>query len=153
MLGRQRQGGLARWPAEVLENRPAAAAAVLRMLSRARRRAAPLLLLALEVEVEGRGTPGAVRVSRWLERVTADLRLHDLCWWDGEVGAFLLLLEDAAGGAGIEERLRRHARECGTWLRLRQARFPSQGATLGALLGALAAGGREARAAVWQEAS
>ncbi|MGH9466892.1 MAG: hypothetical protein ACRD1Y_06010 [Terriglobales bacterium] len=111
----------------ILPNRKQASAAVLRLLSRARRRNAPLVLLRIWTE----GTlplPPA-----WLAARAADLRIGDLAWQ--EPGAqLLLLLEDANSASALVTRWRGLAAPPAPEWQWRSASFPEQGLTMEALL-------------------
>lgn len=121
------------WPAGILANRELAAAGLLRMLSRARRRQEPLLLVCIRPRGDGAVAEQAYR--RFLAGLGAEVRISDLAWYE-PAGAVMLLLEGAATPA--LERLQRRAQLAGTQPDWHSARFPEQGLTLQALLEAVA---------------
>lgn len=110
-------------PAGILPSRAVAQAALLRMLSRARRHGRPLLLLSLT----------AVAPAEFWTELATDCRIADLAWQESS-GQVLALLEDTAAPAAVAERLRERARARGIALGLGWAQFPRQGLTLEALL-------------------
>lgn len=116
-------------PAGILASRRLADAALLRLFSRARRRAAPLLLLRLaRTGLDGGSLPVA-----FLRALAAEVRIGDLVWQ--EPGAeVLFLLEDADEPEAVQQRLRVCAARAGLEIQLRAARFPRQGITLESLL-------------------
>ncbi|HVA64241.1 MAG TPA: hypothetical protein VNF74_10995 [Terriglobales bacterium] len=133
-------------PAGILASRRQAEAALLRMLSRARRQQAPLLLLRIAPGREAAGgaagageAPGgdagraAAGHQRFLEDLAAELRLGDLAWWEPG-GVVLALLEGAGRPQAVLERLQQRARRAGAAPAWRAAAFPEQGLTLEALL-------------------
>lgn len=120
----------------ILATRRQAEPGLLRILSRARRRKAPLLLLRLNLHPAPQAAPD--RCRPFLLGLTAGIRMHDLCWWDEECGSLLLLLEEAESEIAVIERLERKASGTGLELRLAAARFPEQGLTLQALVEAVA---------------
>lgn len=120
----------------ILATRRQAEPGLLRILSRARRRKVSLLLLRLNLHPAPQQAPE--RCRPFLLGLTAGVRMHDLCWWDDECGALLLLLEEAESELPVAERLERRAQASGLELRLATARFPEQGLTLQALVEAVA---------------
>lgn len=120
----------------ILATRQQAEPGLLRILSRARRRKTPLLLLRLELKPAPQQAPE--RCRPFLLALAAGIRMHDLCWWDEECGALLLLLEEAESERSLLERLERRAQVSGLELRPVTARFPEQGLTLQALVEAVA---------------
>jgi len=120
----------------ILANRRQAEPGLLRILSRARRRKTPLLLLRLNLNPAPHQAPE--RCRPFLLGLAAGVRMHDLCWWDEECGSLLLLLEEAESEIPVVERLERRAQASGLELRLVTARFPEQGLTLQALVEAVA---------------
>ena len=119
-------------PAGILAERQLAHPALLRMLSRARRHHAALLLVQLRPVL-----PQQPGFDAFLARMAVELRIGDLAWQE-HGGAVMLLLEDAPREATpILARLRKRARSHGVELNWRSARFPEQGLTLQALLEAV----------------
>lgn len=123
---------LAAAPAGILANRQQAHPALLRMLSRARRRAGGLTLV--QVRDDGAGETG---FQRFLAELAAELRIQDLAWQEAG-GVVMILLEDTPGEpTAVLGRLERRARLAGARPAWRWARFPEQGLTLQALLEAV----------------
>ncbi|HUX66061.1 MAG TPA: hypothetical protein VMV31_01075 [Terriglobales bacterium] len=116
-------------PAGILASRRQAEAALLRMLSRARRQQAPLLLL----RISPGGEAAAAAHQRFLEELAAELRLGDLAWWEPG-GVVLALLEGAGRPQAVLQRLQQRAQRAGAAPAWRAAAFPEQGLTLEALL-------------------
>jgi hypothetical protein len=123
-------------PSGILQGRKQADPALVRMLSRARRKELSLVMLRLEVQPAPSLVPE--RFSSFLQELAASLRISDLGWWDPEFGSVLLLLEDVAAVDGFLERLEKRAQVHGLSLRVKRAQFPKQGVTLPALLEAVA---------------
>ncbi|HWG38889.1 MAG TPA: hypothetical protein VN690_14345 [Terriglobales bacterium] len=118
-------------PAGILASRLAAHPALLRILSRARRQQAPLVLL--RVAPDPAASAGDDRHRRFLEALAAEVRVSDLVWW--EPGAVvMLMLESARAPHQPLARLRRLAQLEGARPRWGAAQFPEQGLTLQALL-------------------
>ncbi len=100
---------------------------LLRMLQRARRFEAPLLLLQLAP------SPAAEdRLRDFFQILAVNSRLTDLLWW--EDNRIFLLLEECPDEAPVSARLRRYAAKLQLHLEIKPARFPEQGLTLTALL-------------------
>ncbi|HVA63884.1 MAG TPA: hypothetical protein VNF74_09190 [Terriglobales bacterium] len=122
-------------PAGILANREQAAAALLRMLSRARRRREALLLVCM------RSRPASAVAElgheRFLAGLAAEVRISDLVWRE-PAGMILLLLEGTAQARPVLARLEHRAQLAGTRPEWRSAAFPEQGLTLQALLEAVA---------------
>jgi len=93
-----RRQALTAAPAGILANRQQAHPALLRMLSRARRRRAPLLLLRIAPDLEA-GPAAAQAHQQFLGHLTAELRISDLAWAEPG-GVVLVLLEDTVDGRG-----------------------------------------------------
>lgn len=119
-------------PAGILPSRRQAEAALLRMLSRARRQQTPLVLL----RIAPGGEAAAAGHLRFLTALGAELRLGDLAWWEPG-GVVLALLEGAGRPQAVLERLQQRARRSGAAPGWRAAAFPEQGLTLEALLQAV----------------
>ncbi|MGH9474740.1 MAG: hypothetical protein ACRD1C_00245 [Terriglobales bacterium] len=116
-------------PAGVLASRRLADAALLRLFSRARRRAAPLVLL----RAARTGLDGSVLPFAFLETLVAQVRIGDLVWQ--EPGAeVLMLLEETDDATAVEMRLRLCAARTGLELEMHTAQFPRQGVTVERLL-------------------
>jgi hypothetical protein len=122
-------------PAGILANREQAAAALLRMLSRARRQRAALLLVSMRSRAAG--AVAELGHARFLAGLAAEVRISDLVWRE-PAGMILLLLEGAAEAQPVLERLERRAQLAGTQPEWRSAAFPEHGLTLQALLEAMA---------------
>lgn len=119
-------------PPGILASRREAEIGLLRILSRARRHDRPLVLVRLAIEPAPARAPE--RYGRFLTALSTELRLEDLCWWDAESGALLMLLEDTDACASFRRRLEERAGQEGLQMASRSARFPQQGCTLTALL-------------------
>jgi len=118
-------------PAGILASRQAAHPALLRILSRARRQQAPLVLL--RIAPDPAAALGDDRHRRFLEALAAEVRVSDLAWW--EPGAVVMLLLECARAAREPLlRLRQLALVAGARPRWGAALFPEQGLTLQALL-------------------
>jgi hypothetical protein len=124
------------FPSGILPGRKQADRALVRMLSRARRKELPLVMLRLDVQPAPSLAPD--RFASFLEELSASLRISDLGWWDPELGSILLLLEDVDTVDGFLARLEKRADAHGVHLRVKRAHFPRQGVTLPALLEAVA---------------
>lgn len=124
-----------RLPAGILANREHASAALLRMLSGARRRREALLLVRLRPL--GEDPVAELGHRRFLAGLAAEVRIGDLAWYE-PAGTVVLLLEGAAAAAPVLERLARRAQLAGARAEWRSASFPEHGLTLQALLEAVA---------------
>ncbi len=105
---------------------------LLRMLQRARREEAPLLLLQI---MPAAGRPPERLGACWRDYfhiLAANCRLTDLLWWENE--RIYLLLEDCLEESGISTRLRRQAAMLELEVEIKPARFPEHGLTLTALM-------------------
>lgn len=102
---------------------------LLRMLQRARRVEAPLLLLQITPLGEGMSPE---RLRDFFHHLAANCRLTDLLWWENS--RIYLLLEDCLDAGPLNMRLRRQAAALGLELEIKPARFPEHGLTLSALM-------------------
>jgi hypothetical protein len=123
-------------PSGILPGRKEADPALVRMLSRARRRELPLIMLRLDVQPAPSLVPE--RFTSFLHELSSSLRISDLGWWDPQYGSVLILLEGVETVEGFLARLERSAQAHGLNLRVKRAQFPKQGVTLPALLEAVA---------------
>lgn len=123
-------------PPGVLGSRGQAEPALTRMLSRARRKETPLLLIRLDVQPAPPAAPE--RFSAFITEIAARIRISDLCWWDTECGSLLLLFEEVRAGETMLARIQQCAESHGLNARVRRAQFPEEGLTLSALLEAVA---------------
>lgn len=86
----------------------------------------------LEADREGE------RSRLYLSKLSCDLRDTDLAWWDGDRKALFCLAEACPDPAALLGRWLGLAKEMELTAHIVPASFPLQGATLGALLEALA---------------
>lgn len=120
-------------PANILPDRRHAHAALRRMFARSRRYAMPMSLVRLRL------SPASAELPRriFLSRLSGDLRVTDLAWWDQETEALLVMLEESQDVRPLLERWAALARVLRMEVQLAPVQFPRQGATLNALLEAL----------------
>lgn len=116
-------------PPNFFPSRRQAHAALRRMFTRGRRQDLPLTLIRM-------GLPRPTDKLRpvFLSRLSSEMRLTDLAWWDEETRAFLFLAEASADAAPLIARWLEAGREWKIAPQVATQAFPRQGATLGALL-------------------
>jgi hypothetical protein len=123
-------------PEGLLTDRKKINIALTRMLGRARRKHIKLVMARLDLQGGAAATPQ--RLHSFFTDLLATLRICDLCWWDEECGAVLLLLEDVEEPESVIRRVERRARAHGLSVKIQRTDFPQSGVTLAAMLEAVA---------------